>query len=105
MSEFVGRLRNYVKDERFAKQMAETFGLPDAPKPNKEKVRARLKDAAARIESGDAYSGVVILDLKNYLQENLAVVPTSQTYDRIKKNVRPADVQKKIMQQYGKKQK
>ena len=105
VSEFVGRLRNYVKDERFAKQMAETFGLPDAPKPNKEKVRARLKDAAARIESGDAYSGVVILDLKNYLQENLAVVPTSQTYDRIKKNVSPADVQKKIMQQYGKKQK
>lgn len=105
VTEFISRLRYYVKDGHQAKRMAETFGLPDAPKPKKDKVRAELVAAAARIAAGDNVSGVVVLDKKIQLTRDFAVEATPETYALIKKSIRPTYVQRKILRKYGSRQK
>ena len=105
VTEFISRLRYYVKDGHQAKRMAETFGLPDAPKPKKDKVRAELVAAAARIAAGDNVSGVVVLDKKIQLTRDFAVKATPETYALIKKSIRPTYVQRKILRKYGSHQK
>ena len=105
VSEFVSRLRYYVKDSRLATQMAETFGLKDAPKPNKDKVRAELVAAAARIAAGDNVSGVVVLDNELKMARDFAVIPTPETYGRIKKSIKPTAVQAEIVKRFAPRQK
>lgn len=105
VSEFVSRLRYYVKDSRLATQMAETFGLSDAPKPNKDKVRAELAAAAARIAAGDNVSGVVVLDNELKMARDFAVIPTPETYGRIKKSIKPTVVQAEIVKRFAPRQK
>lgn len=105
VSEFVSRLRYYVKDSRLATQMAETFGLKDAPKPNKDKVRAELVAAAARIATGDNVSGVVVLDNELKMARDFAVIPTPETYGRIKKSIKPTAVQAEIVKRFAPRQK
>ena len=105
VTEFISRLRYYVKDGLQAKRMAETFGLPDAPKPKKDKVRAELVAAAARIAAGDNVSGVVVQDKKIQLTRDFAVKATPETYALIRKSIRPTYVQRKILRKYGSRQK
>lgn len=105
VTEFIGRLQFYAKDARLATHMAETFGLKDAPKPNKDKARAKLTDAAKRIAAGDNISGVVVIDREQQLVRDFAVEPTSETYGRIKKSIKPTAVQAEILKKYGANQK
>ncbi|MBO5947048.1 MAG: hypothetical protein J6Q44_02790 [Alphaproteobacteria bacterium] len=105
VTEFVRRLHGLVKDGRQARHMAETFGLPDAPKPQKDKVRAELAVAAARIASGDNVSGVVVLDNELKMARDFAVIPTPETFSKIKKSIKPTATQMKILEKYGAHQK
>lgn len=105
VTEFIGRLRFYVKDARLAQHMAETFGLKEAPKPNKDKARAKLLAAADRIVSGDNVSGVVVIDRELQLVRDFAVEPTPETFGRIKKSIKPTAVQAEILRKYGPRQK
>lgn len=105
VTEFIGRLRFYVKDARLAQHMAETFGLKEAPKPNKDKARAKLLAAADRIVSGDNVSGVVVVDRELQLVRDFAVKSTPETFGRIKKSIKPTAVQAEILRKYGPRQK
>lgn len=105
VSEFIQRLHGLVKDARLAQHMAETFGLKEAPKPNKDKARARLLAAADRIVSGDNVSGVVVVDRELQLARDFAVKPTPETYGKIKKSIKPTAVQAEILKKYGTHQK
>ncbi len=105
VSEFIGRLHFYAKDARLATHIAQTFGLKDAAKPNKTDAHLRLKEAATRIASGDNISGVVIVDRELQMARDFAVKPTPETFDRIKKSIKPTAVQQKILQKYGSHQK
>ncbi len=105
VTEFIGRLYSYVKNGRLAKHIAETFGLKEAPKPKKEKVRKSLRTAAARIAAGDVVSDAVIIDRRLQMERDFAVVSTNDTFGKIKKSIKPTFTQQEIVRRFGGKEK
>lgn len=105
VTEFVSRLASYTKDMRLAKHMAETFGLTTAPKPNKDKVKSALQSAARRVESGDGVSDLVILDKKYQIARDYAMIPTDETFGKVKAAYKPTKTQQKIVARFGTREK
>lgn len=106
VTEFINRLHFYAKDKRLATQISETYGLKPAPiKANKDKVRASLRKAARKLQDGEFVSDTVILDRQLEMARKFAVIPTQETFGRIKKSVKPTVTQQKIMERFGSHQK
>ncbi len=105
VTEFISRLHFYVKDARLAKHIVETFGLKDAPKPQKEKVRESLRAAAKRIAVGEVVSDAVVLDYKLGMERDFAVISTKETFGKIKKSIKPTATQQEILRRFGNKEK
>lgn len=105
VTEFVGTLKGYAKDARLAKHISETFGLKDAPKPNKDKVVKSLKDAAKRLSAGNIVSDGVVLKHQAKLVSDFAVIPTEETFDRVKKSIKPGVTQQEILRKFASRRK
>lgn len=105
VTEMISRMAGYVKDARLWKHISETFGLEKQPKINKPNVKASLKAAAQRIESGDAVSDLVVLERKNQIARDYAMIPTDETFGKVKASYKPTKTQQKIAERFGTREK
>ncbi|MCR4917891.1 MAG: hypothetical protein K5912_03020 [Alphaproteobacteria bacterium] len=110
LQDFANFLANKSKDTRIAQQIRDTFGIkPEVYTPfrtaqdevkKKESIK-RLKETANRIENGDYVSGAVIANKTADLVNEYSVIPTKETYKKIKKQTELSAIQKKILQKHN----